>query len=193
MSSSLGDRFMELYQKVQIPNTELSKMSGVSTSTISRIVNGSNSSADTLQLLVNALENYIANMGLDAIEISPPQNATNADFSAQFDSLQGDYEERCRAIRAHYEHSEKLLIENYEKRISDLKAMHEEYAAAQERNITYFKRRLHVTMALFALFGAGVLALTIIDLLNGNVGWRRFAYPDLAAVKTWLSALLPKI
>lgn len=164
----LQDHFIQLFRTSGLTYGALASLSGVSTATISRMVNGSNGNVESLELLVGALEKYVADHSLTTEE-EPEEELT-------------PHCKRCRAETARYnntlreafERHTSMVRDNYEQRIAEIKAGHEREIARAELSITRIRRRaLAFTVAFFVLAFA-VIGMFIIDWTNGSVGWHRF-------------------
>lgn len=186
----LQDKFMQLLKMSGLSYAGLSDLSGVSTATISRVVNGANINVDNMEVLIAALEKYIAN--LDPAPTPEPAD----DLPQRCKHCQAETVRHNDAMRAAFERHEALLRESYEQRIAEIKAGHEREMAQAERALARIQKRAAGFTIAFCLLAFAVAGMFVYDWTHGAVGWYRFMSERAEAstgiirmIKDWLHLL----
>lgn len=154
----LRSKFLTLLQRSGMAYADLSKRSGVSAATISRIVNGSSGSAENLEALIEALTEY---------DDEAP-TVSHCDMCRA--SMQRAFDQRFEDQRAHYEERAQLVKEHHAERIKEKDAEIAELKNYQERLI----KRNRVMLAVLIILCSAVVILSIVDLTHGGHGWFRY-------------------
>lgn len=154
-SHTVSDRLRTLMQQHSLTIAALSERSGVSESTIGRILNnrGNGGNPSTLRLLASAL-------GCSPAELTgqEEQDARTSDVTAAVDAVVDAYESRIADLEHHYR-----------ERTEDLKAICDERI-----------RRYRLLMYIF--MGVAVLFIAAFSLLTARVIWD-LSQPDAGAVR----------
>lgn len=164
----LQEKFMRLLKASGMSYTDLAELSGVSTATISRVVNGANVNVDNLETLIDTLEKHM------------PPNARQEDVSMQCKHCRAEAIRHNDALREAFERHTSMMQTNFDQRMSEIKSSYEREITQKEKEITGYKRRTMALAIALCVLGSAVLGMFIVDWTNGSVGWHRFAYGDYA-------------
>ena len=154
----LRSKFLTLLQRSGMAYADLAKRSGVSSATISRIVNGSSGSAENLEALIEALTEF-DDEAPSVSHCDMCRAATQRVFDQRFEDQRNHYEERITLIKEHH----KERIQERDKIIAEKDA---EIARQHKRNRAY--------MIVLIMLVPVVVILSIIDFAHGGVGWFRY-------------------
>lgn len=165
MPSKLKEEFIRLFQSSGLSYSDLSALSGVSTATISRFVNGWNISVENLELLIAALEKYTAEHGPS----SAPEASSGDDmpvcckFCRDFNA----------ALKTSSERHDAMLREFYEQRIVELKASYEREFEFYKQEIVSYKKYVQAIGIFLAITYFTIFAMVMITWALRLVGWNR--------------------
>lgn len=159
----LREQFLKLYQNSGMSYADLAKASGVSTATISRIVNGGSANTENLEALIAALE--------DGADDAP--RLPNI-MTAHCDRCRADQNEHNRLLREDFNIRHEELRKDYEARIDELKQLYAQRHEMHEAEKKRLQFRLRWVSFAFLALVIFVCVILTIDVMHGGVGWFRY-------------------
>lgn len=179
---TLQQQFVDLYHKSGLTYAQIAQLSGVSTSTISRILKGDSAgTADSLERLISTLRD------LPAVAAPSPTAETSCnrcyqamteridDLQAQLAAAQNDYELRTQKIKELYERTIDSMRQTHARELEQIEQSHlreiEQRNKAEEKADRTSRRQ---TIALWLLV-ACILFVVLWDITHGGIGYVRYS------------------
>lgn len=178
---SLAEILRSYKRKKGVTNQWIADAANVSRGTVDRLLAGGSKAPryDTLCNVAAALECPMAELG--DVYVAPPEPPEPfPDPCLDANESDGDGQDgRFYAMICNYEDRLSAMTSLYEARLTGQERAHTEYAASitlsYESRLRYMRKLLIIAGVICVVLLVGVVAFTIVDLLNWQVGWIRDA------------------